>query len=168
MAETKHSADIKDASESQKANKTEQELNDFKKAFELEIHDLEERYSFLINEVKELEDSKKNLKESMQTVQENFQEINTNISTIMKRLDKLAEVSSKVNEDAEDALNRDRESVSSIISKPFRKLAVGTVSVIYAVTDKAIEGAASIKEGFEDIVAEAQYENKKRRMRTIE
>ena len=32
--------------------------------------------------------------------------------------------------------------------------------------DKTVEGMSNVKEGFEDIVAEAQYQNKKKHLQT--
>lgn len=67
----------------------------------------------------------------------------------------------------QDNYSENRKSVGSIIIKPLRKLAVGTVGVFYSIADKTLERVSSIKEDFEDIAAEAQYQNKKCRMKSI-
>ncbi|WP_432665516.1 hypothetical protein R9X47_04430 [Wukongibacter baidiensis] len=46
--------------------------------------------------------------------------------------------------------------------QPLRKAAVFTTSQVFNTLDCAKETAYNIKEGFEDIIAEAQYENLKR------
>jgi chromosome segregation ATPase len=168
MDEVKPVTETNNNHQSHKIDKSEQELNNFKNAIESEIRELEERYSFLTKEVKDLEESKTVMKESMESVQDNFEQINQNISDIMKKLDMLAGTCENINHINKDDFGDERESIGSIITKPLRRLAVGTVSFLYSITDATLEGASNIKEGFEDIVAEAQYENKKRRMRTAE
>lgn len=46
--------------------------------------------------------------------------------------------------------------------KPLRKAAVTTTSQVFNALDRTKEAAYNVKEGFEDIIAEAQYENMKR------
>lgn len=46
--------------------------------------------------------------------------------------------------------------------KPLRKAAVLTTSQMFNTLDRTRETVYNIKEGFEDIIAEAQYENLKR------
>src|SRR6056297_1547590 len=48
------------------------------------------------------------------------------------------------------------------MKKPLRKAAVETTSQMFNVVDHTKETAYNIKEGIEDIIAEAQYENLKR------
>lgn len=168
MDEIKSAAETNNNHQSRKVDKSEQDLSNFKKAMESEIHELEERYSFLMKEVKELEESRNSMKENMNSVQASFEQINHNILDIMKRLDALSGVCENIKNEAKDDFFNKRESMGSILTKPLRKLAVGTVSFFYTVADITMEGTANLKEGFEDIVAEAQYQNKKRRMKTTE
>lgn len=46
--------------------------------------------------------------------------------------------------------------------KPMKKMAVITTSQMFNAIDSVKEAAYNVKEGFEDIIAEAQYENMKR------
>ncbi|EOC99518.1 hypothetical protein [Caldisalinibacter kiritimatiensis] len=48
------------------------------------------------------------------------------------------------------------------LKKPMRKAAVFTTSQLFKALDKTKETAYNVKEGFEDIIAEAHYENMKR------
>lgn len=52
--------------------------------------------------------------------------------------------------------------------KPMRKTAVTVTSEMFNVMDKARETAYNAKEGFEDIIAEAHYENMKRKQQNWE
>ena len=55
-------------------------------------------------------------------------------------------------------------SMRDMFINPLRKVAVGTVQSAFLVIDKTMEGVSNAKEGFEDIVAEAQYQNKKKHL----
>lgn len=48
------------------------------------------------------------------------------------------------------------------LEKPLRQGAVTATSGMFALVDRSKEVAFNLKEGFEDIIAEAQYENLKR------
>ncbi|MFL0198931.1 hypothetical protein ACJDU8_25800, partial [Clostridium sp. WILCCON 0269] len=53
-------------------------------------------------------------------------------------------------------------SMKKIIFNPLRKLVVGTVASVLAVTDKVTELSCGTREKLEDIVAEVQYERRKK------
>ena len=48
------------------------------------------------------------------------------------------------------------------MKKPMKKMAVMATSQMFNALDSVKEAAYNVKEGFEDIIAEAQYENMKR------
>lgn len=49
------------------------------------------------------------------------------------------------------------------LSKPMKHIAVMTTSQMFNALDRGREVAYNVKEGFEDIIAEAHYENMKRK-----
>ncbi len=52
------------------------------------------------------------------------------------------------------------------MKKPMKKAAVLATSQMFGALDSAKEAAYNIKEGFEDIIAEAQYENMKKNQKS--
>ncbi|MCK8826659.1 DUF1490 family protein [Natroniella acetigena] len=54
------------------------------------------------------------------------------------------------------------------LKRPIRKAAVSTTSQVFSAVDVTKEAAYSFKEEVEDIIAEAQYENMKRKQNTFE
>ncbi|WP_010234187.1 hypothetical protein [Clostridium arbusti] len=120
------------------------------------LKSLQEKYDNLSKEV-----------QSLKTICSSFEDINKNIADIRERLDRLVLGSDT---DTRTNFNRIRmnSSLKNLIGNPLRRLAVGTLSGMYTVADKALESVYSIKENAEDIFAEAQYESKKKRMHTAE
>ena len=62
-----------------------------------------------------------------------------------------------------DKVNRHSFSLRKMITKPMRKLAVGTMSAVFSAADYTSEKLSYAREGVEDMVAEAQYNSKRRR-----
>ncbi|MDR3597415.1 hypothetical protein [Clostridium sp.] len=116
--------------------------------------ELKEKYESLIQRLDNIE------KES--TNRENdFQAINNNIKELMAKIDSMVEY-----KETSKLFNSGRKSSSSfmnMITTPMRKITVGTMRTIFSMADYASERVSCAREGIEDIVAEAQYENKKRR-----
>lgn len=54
------------------------------------------------------------------------------------------------------------------LRKPMKRMAVVATSHMFDLVDRAKESGYNLKEGFEDIIAEAQYENLKRRQALTE
>lgn len=52
------------------------------------------------------------------------------------------------------------------LEKPLRSAAVSVTSGTFTLVDRSREAFFNLKEGFEDIIAEAQYENLKRNQKT--
>lgn len=54
------------------------------------------------------------------------------------------------------------------VKKPLKRIAVVATSQMFEVMDRSREVAYNLKEGFEDMIAEAQYENLKRQQVQVE
>lgn len=132
--------------------------------YEDSLRSLEEKYENLNREIKSLEGIKVNMEESIKTMHSDFENINKNIGSILEKLDN----TNFNSEDGRRDHSRRSHSLKSLIGSPLRKLAVGTLTGIYTVADKAIEGVYDIKENTEDIFAEAQYKSKKRKVNAAE
>jgi len=129
-----------------------------------EIDTLEERYSSLSKGIKSLESSKNLIKDSMKSVQDKFKETNKNIKDILERLDKLnTDVEKNMEEKPQDN-EKHGMFFQNVFRNPIRKLAIGTMSAVYVIADKTVEGTSGIKESLDDIVTEAKCKNEKRRM----
>ncbi len=50
-----------------------------------------------------------------------------------------------------------------VFKKPLRKMTVAVTSQMFSAIDRSKEAAYNVKEEFEDIIAEAHYENMKRK-----
>lgn len=132
--------------------------------YEDSLKSLEEKYENLNKEIKAMENIKTNMEESIKTMHSDFENINKNIGSILEKLDNTDFNS----EDRRYSHPRRNHSLKSLIGRPLRKLAVGALSGIYIVADKAVEGAYDVKENAEDIFAEAQYKSRKRKVHTAE
>ena len=129
-----------------------------------EINELRQKYDTLLKDVKCLEDNKNNMKEKVENSYEAVQNISENIENVMNELNNLkSEYENRVsnNIDNEEKMNF---SMKKMFINPLRKIAVGTIQSAFLMMDKTMEGMSNAKEGFEDIVAEAQYQNKKKHM----
>jgi|GEM_PF-991979 len=130
------------------------------------IKELKELRAQFISLEKELHSIKENdskitkLKENIEVMQNEFKVMNKNLHEISQMSASIKELNEKINMLAEDSkCKRERQEMGSI----FRRAAVKTVGSFLTVSDIAIEKASLAKEGIEDIVAEAQYENTKKR-----
>lgn len=133
-------------------------------SYEDHLKSLEEKYENLNKEIKSLENIKVNMEENIKTMHSDFQNINKNIGCILEKLDNTDFNSEGKRKDH----HRSSISLKSLIGRPLRKLAVGALSGIYIVADKAAEGVCDVKENAEDILAEAQYKSRKRKVNTAE
>ncbi|HVI41665.1 MAG TPA: hypothetical protein VM577_13515, partial [Anaerovoracaceae bacterium] len=141
---------------------TEQQL---KKMHE-EVKEMHSKYTALTNDVKNLKDSQAGIQENMNAVNSNFDKLNGNIEEIMNKLNVISEDQKK---STMGKIMGDRDGLfTKAVKKPLRKLAIGTISTIMTISDYSMEKASSAKEGMEDIVAEASYNNKKRRNKMCE
>ncbi|AOY74516.1 hypothetical protein [Clostridium formicaceticum] len=132
---------------------------------EKELKEIKNQYTLL---AQELENVKKNdkkinsLQESMQSMQEEFEDINETLQEISQMSKTMQDITDKLNNLT--ANQQKRKGMGMMPRNAFRKGIVRTLSSALTVVDMTVEKMSMAKEGIEDIVAEAQYENKKRRM----
>lgn len=143
-------------------------INNEKDILQQEINELKQKYDVLINDVKCLEDNKNNMKDIVKSSYEVVQNLSKNMENIMNELNNLKkdyENTTTNNFVKDDKMNF---SLRGIFTDPLRKIAVGTIQSAFLMADKTVESISNVKEGFEDIVAEAQYQNKKKHLETTE
>ena len=131
------------------------------------LEELQCKYDNIKKEVDDLESNKESLNESVNKMHNSFELINKNVEELMTKLDAMG---MRVDESKEETNKRDRFdfSLNNMIVNPLRKVAVGTIRAAIMVGEKANEEVANIREGMEDVVAEAQYLNKKQRVESVD
>ncbi|MDP4144572.1 MAG: hypothetical protein Q8936_08870 [Bacillota bacterium] len=132
-----------------------------------EIQDLKSQYNELSSQVKQLENTNSALDTELKQMHGEFQQVNSNIQMILQKLNSVSKENGQMGVQMNADINM-TASMKKVFSNPLRKVAVGTLSVMYAMADKTIEKTLSFKENLEDIVAEAQYINKKKKMTSVE
>jgi len=143
-------------------------INNDNNQLQQEIDDLRQKYDTLLKDVKGLEESKNNMNVIVENSYEVVQSVSKNVENIMNKLNNFKKdyennsYSNMFNE------NKMEFSMKKIFINPLRKIAVGTIQSVFLMMDKTVEGMSNAKEGFEDIVAEAQYENKKKHIEATE
>lgn len=122
-----------------------------------EINELKKQYESLIQRFDNLE------KENTQK-DNNFASVNNSLKELMGKIDSMIE-----EKETNKMFNVGRRDFSfmNMITTPMRKATVGTMRAVLSMTDFTSEKVAHAREGLEDIVAEAQYENQKRRSSMI-
>jgi len=136
--------------------------------FQREINELKQKYDTLLKEVKGIEDTKNNMKDVIQSSYEVVQGLSKNVENVMNELNNLK---SDLKNNTTMNINNENSkkfSMKEMFVNPFRKIAVGTLQSAFLVMDKTIEGMSNAKEGFEDMVAEAQYQNKKKHLQATD
>ena len=98
--------------------------------------------------LKEKDDQLNKLKDSVMSSQREFTEMNKSLQEITSKLNMMSE--------------RERKSMKNR-GNILRRTAIKTVGSVLMVTDAAMRHVSMAREGIEDIVAEAQYENNRRR-----
>ena len=127
---------------------------------QMDIEELNLKYSKLDKDVELLKTSK--------TAQGcDLKQVHKSIEEILQKLNNLSEGNCEKGTEINDK-NNIVHSIKNSLTNSLKNIAVGTLSVFYAVADKTIEKTSCIKEGYQDIAAEAQYENKKRRCQLVE
>jgi chromosome segregation ATPase len=128
------------------------------KTLEERLNALEEKFNKMNTEVDGLKNERSELKENIKSMQDSFQTVNKNVETILSRLE---DMTSRQNG---SMMNGMTPGMMKMMRRPMRKLFVGTVSSVMTVTSVLTEAVSHMKEGMEDIMAEAQYEQKKKHM----
>lgn len=137
-------------------------VNNNKEQLQQEIDELKQKYDTLLKDVKSLENNKNNMKDIVENSYEVVQNVSKNVENVMNELNNLKK--DYENNTPNNMVNEDKMnfSMKSMFINPLRKIAVGTMQTAFLMMDKSMEGMSNAKEGFEDIVAEAQYQNKKK------
>lgn len=132
-----------------------------------DIDDLQSKYHALHQAVSQLENKKTSINSDIQQIRNEFEQMNTSMGEILQKLTKLSDDFVLANEKPDQEYKM-MNSIRKMFTNPIRKMAVGTLSTVYMMTDKTIERTSSMKENLEDLVAEAKYENQKKKMGSIE
>ena len=146
----------------------EASMNNDKDKLQMEINELSKKYEALLKDVKCLEDSKNSMKNIVENSYEVVQNVSKNVENVMNDLNNMKNdyknnVTSNIKND-----EKMKFPMKEMFINPLRKIAIGTMQTAFLMMDKTVEGMSNAKEGFEDIVAEAQYQNKKKRLETNE
>ena len=143
------------------------ETQQFQKKIQEQLDEYKTRFDQLGSEIQILKSSKSNFEENIKMINGNLQEVSKNVENIINRIDELSNKSDVFFEKsiADKIINF---SIKKIVKFPLRKIAVGTISSIFTIVDKTMEATSTVREGFEDIVAEAHCEMQKKRMPSVE
>lgn len=132
-----------------------------------DIEELESKYDKINKEVKQLKGNNIALDIDIKQIHVEFKQVNKNIEDILQNLNKLSnkciDIGNKTNE-GDDKIH----SMKIFFTSFLKKIAIGTLCVVYSVADKTIDKTSKFKQSFESISAEAQYVNKKKRCPSIE
>jgi len=142
----------------------EETMNNDKDKLQNEINELRQKYDTLLKDVKCLEDNKNNMKDIVENSYEVVKNVSKNVENVMNELNNLKNEYQNTASNNTNTREKMNFSMRKIFINPLRKIAVGTIQSAFLVMDKTMEGMSNAKEGFEDIVAEAQYQNKKKHM----
>jgi chromosome segregation ATPase len=140
---------------------------ELQKKMQQELDDLEQKYGKISEQIQNLQNDKSDLKNSMKTMNDSFQQVSKNVEDILSKLDNINVPNKDLNDENEVKRTMDF-SMKKMIFSPLRKLVVGTISSVLSVKDKTAEVTCGFKEGFEDIVAEAQYQRTKKHMAAVD
>jgi predicted nuclease with TOPRIM domain len=126
-----------------------------------EVNELKGKYESLMQKLDNIEKENTNRENNIKQIENNFEVINNNIRELMNKIDSIVE--DKETNKMFSSFRKGDSSFTNMIKMPMRKVTVNTMRTIFSMADYASEKLAFAREGLEDIVAEAQYENKKRR-----
>ncbi|OOM78939.1 hypothetical protein [Clostridium sp. BL-8] len=126
-----------------------------------EINGLKGKYDSLLQKLDSIEKENAQKENNIKQMENNFTVINNNLKELMEKIDSVIE--EKETTKMFSNTRKNNFSFMNMVASPMRKATVGTMRAVFSMTDYASEKVAHAREGLEDIVAEAQYENKKRR-----
>lgn len=118
-----------------------------------------ENISSLTNKVKTMEDNNAEIRKNIDELYLSINQMSMNMEKMMNKFDSIAIEQLMKKEQPETQQHQ-----KNIVARPLRTIMIGVLSGVYAITDKTTEVFSGVRENFEDVVAEAQYNNKKRRM----
>lgn len=136
------------------------ELQQNSQKMQRDIDQLHSNYDNLSKEVTQL-------KINTTTIGGDLKQINKSIEIILLKLNKLSDEYEEIGSELAEE-KPITHSMKKIFTNPLRNIAVGALSAVYSIADITIEKASSFRENLEDIVAEAQYSNKKKKMPPVE
>ncbi|PAB60378.1 hypothetical protein [Anaeromicrobium sediminis] len=119
-----------------------------------ELKTLKDQYTSLVKEVQALDNNEKSinsLRQSIDSLFHEFNEVNKNMEDITNILNEMSETNNLNTENNNRPLD-------------IRGMTVKTLSSILSVVDNTMEKTSGFGEGLEDLIAEAQYENKRKRL----
>ncbi len=143
-------------------------VNNDKDQLQQDIDELKQKYDTLLKDVKCLEDNKNNMNDIVKNSYEVIQNVSKNLENVMNELNSLKKNYENTASNTTSNENIMNFSMKKMFINPLRKIAVGTIQSAFIMMDKTMEGMSNAKEGFEDIVAEAQYQNKKKSTETAD
>ncbi|MBV7275500.1 hypothetical protein I6U48_21590 [Clostridium sp. PL3] len=151
---------------SQDNNNSSDKIEELQRKMQEELDTLEQKYDEISTQIQELQNDKSDLKNSIKTMNDGFQQVSKNVEDILAKLDNIGLASKDLDNDMH---NRETKfSAKKMILNPLRKLTVGAIGSVLAVIDKTSELTCGAKESFEDIVAEAQYQRRRKQMGTVD
>ncbi|MBV7275494.1 hypothetical protein I6U48_21560 [Clostridium sp. PL3] len=150
----------------------EMNIEELQNKMQQELKELQEKYSQMTTQIQELQNNKSDLKNSIKTMNDSFEQVSKNVEHILAKLDNISGTNKDL--DDEDLLDEDAPDkkigflVKKILFTPLRKLTVGTIASVLSIVDGTSKLTCEVKEGFEDIVAEAQYQRKRKQMAAMD
>ncbi|AKL96399.1 hypothetical protein CACET_c29550 [Clostridium aceticum] len=134
---------------------------------EKELREIKNQYTLLVQELESLKKNDKkinSLQESIQSMQEEFEDINETLQEISQMSTTMQDITDKLNNLSERQHKKMGMGMKMMPRNAVRKGIVKTLSSALTVVDMTVEKLSMAREGIEDIVAEAQYENKRKRV----
>ncbi|AGX44357.1 hypothetical protein [Clostridium saccharobutylicum] len=126
-----------------------------------EINELKQKYDSIIQKLDTIEKENQNKEVYIKQTQNNFETINNTMKELMEKINSMVE-----DKEANKMFNNSNKSDFSFkdrIASPMKKFTIKTIGTVFTMADYASEKMSYAKESLEDIVAEAQYESKKKR-----
>jgi predicted nuclease with TOPRIM domain len=126
-----------------------------------EVNELKQKYESLIQKLDDIQKENTLREHSIKQTENNFDVINHNMKALMDKIDLMVE-----DKETSKMFNNGRKnnfSMMNMITAPMKRMTISTMRTLFTMADYASEMAASAREGLEDIMAEAQYESKKKK-----
>jgi len=130
-----------------------------------EVNDLKQKYQTVVQKLDAIERENSHRENSIKRIENSFEVMNNHFTELMNKIDLMVE--DKEANKMFTNVKRGNFSLMNMIRVPMRKLTVGALSSLFTFTEYATEKAACTREGLEDMIAEAQYESKKRRVAVV-
>lgn len=131
------------------------------KKMQQEIKDIKSKYESLNGDVKELKTSQASIQQNMTMICNSVEKMSSNVEEMMSKLNTISGNQEK--SAVEEMIGKKKGLFNTLVKRPIRKVAVGTISTAMSLGDFAVERLENVKEGMEDLVAEAHYNKKMRK-----